>query len=71
MKKDLNLIHNVAFLISELEEYVDELDLSIYDDYSEMKSAQKEVLKHGNQLQLGVVPCGYAGDQSCSCQSCC
>lgn len=45
MKKDLDLIHNVAFLISELEEYVDELDLSIYDDYSEMKSAQKEVLK--------------------------
>lgn len=45
MKKDLDLIHNVAFFISELEEYVDELDLSIYDDYSEMKSAQKEVLK--------------------------
>lgn len=45
MKKDLDLIHNVAFLISELEEHVDELDLSIYDDYSEMKSAQKEVLK--------------------------
>lgn len=45
MKKDLDLIHNVAFLINELEEYVDELDLSIYDDYSEMKSAQKEVLK--------------------------
>lgn len=45
MKKDLDLIHNVAFLIGELEEYVDEIDLSIYDDYSEMKSAQKEVLK--------------------------
>ncbi|MBL5840896.1 hypothetical protein I4U30_21760 [Enterobacter asburiae] len=52
MKKDLDQLGNVAFLISELEDYVDMLDLSIYDDYQEMKLAQKEVLKILKSLRL-------------------
>lgn len=45
MKKDLELIDNVIFMLSELEDYVDNLDMSEYDDFNEMKGAQKEVLK--------------------------
>lgn len=45
MHKDTNLIENVIFLLSELEDYVDNLDMSEYDDFNDMKEAQKEVLK--------------------------
>ncbi|QXL90515.1 hypothetical protein [Salmonella phage NINP13076] len=52
MKKDLNLLENTVFLISEVEEYIDSLDLVIYDDYQDMKLAQKEVLKILKNLRL-------------------
>lgn len=45
MHKDTDLIENVIFLLSELEDYVDNLDMSEYDDFNDMKEAQKEVLK--------------------------
>lgn len=45
MSKNIDLIENVIFLLSELEDYVDNLDMSEYDDFNEMKEAQKEVLK--------------------------
>ena len=45
MHKDTNLIENVIFLLSELEDYVDNLDMREYDDFNDMKEAQKEVLK--------------------------
>lgn len=52
MKKDLDLLGNITFLISEVEEYIDSLDLTIYDDYQDMKLAQKEVLKMLKNLRL-------------------
>lgn len=52
MKKDLDLLGNITFLISEVEEYIDNLDLTIYDDYQDMKLAQKEVLKILKNLRL-------------------
>lgn len=52
MKKDLDKLSNIIFLISEIEDYVDTLDLSIYDDYQEMKSAQKDVLKILRNLRV-------------------
>lgn len=45
MHKDTDLIENVIFLLSELEDYVNNLDMSEYDDFNDMKEAQKEVLK--------------------------
>lgn len=45
MKKDPEIVHNICFLLSELQDYVDELDFTLYDDFEEMKEAQKEVLK--------------------------
>lgn len=45
MHKETDLIENVIFLLSELEDYVDNLDMSEYDDFNDMKEAQKEVLK--------------------------
>ncbi|HBT0444858.1 TPA: hypothetical protein MA058_003514 [Klebsiella pneumoniae] len=45
MSKDIDIIENVIFLLSELEDYVDNLDMSEYDDFNDMKEAQKEVLK--------------------------
>lgn len=45
MHKDTDLIENVIFLLSELEDYVDNLDMREYDDFNDMKEAQKEVLK--------------------------
>ncbi|WNT48140.1 hypothetical protein SPLA5a_PHROGS00057 [Salmonella phage SPLA5a] len=52
MKKDLNHLGNITFLISEVEGYIDSLDLTIYDDYQDMKLAQKEVLKILKNLRL-------------------